>query len=279
MMNDDNQELLSRSLYELLLPLARLNLHYGLTAKAFSDISKRAYVDAARDDFGIRGRPTNKSRIAALTGLTRVEVQRLLDQSDSDVPCSNKTSPLQRVVSLWMREDDYLNHDRTPASITITADGSNDDICFTNLVSRVGGDIPWQTLLKELIRLGLVDENNGQLQLLQKGYMPQIGDTEKLPFLGSEVSSLIDTISHNLRSNQDNLRFQRKVSFDKLSAEGVIALQNFAHQKGQELLLDLDQLLNQYTVETTTKSPSDTRDASYYAGLGMFVFDAENKKN
>ena len=264
-MNEDNVDILQQALYELLLPLARLNLHYGLSTKAFTAISKQAYVDAARADFGIRGRPTNKARIAALTGLTRAEVQRLLDNDSQTKPL--QSSPLQRVVSLWLRESSYQNQDGSPAPIPL--DGCA--VSFTALVSQCGGDIPWQTLLKELLRLGIVEQRGEQLSLIKNGYLPQHDDIKKLPFLGSEVSSLIDTIAHNLRSDGEDLRFQRKVAFEHLSAEGVTALQQFAEQKGQALLVELDQLLSQYSVENPQQQTEKTD--SHYAGLGMFVFD------
>ena len=43
-------------------------LKHGITWNEFGEISKEAYVKAARDDYGIQGRPTNNSRVAMMTG-------------------------------------------------------------------------------------------------------------------------------------------------------------------------------------------------------------------
>ena len=70
--------LLANSLYQLLRPVARIAMRHGLTTRDFHDIAKKAFVDVAREAYGIGGRPTNKSRVATLTGLTRAEVARLV---------------------------------------------------------------------------------------------------------------------------------------------------------------------------------------------------------
>ena len=60
-------------------PIARVMLRAGISWRELSDVLKTTYVEVATEDFGIRGRPTNISRVAILTGLTRKEVRRLRD--------------------------------------------------------------------------------------------------------------------------------------------------------------------------------------------------------
>lgn len=58
-------------------PIVRILLRYGIGYREFLEVTKTAYVDVASSDFGLRGRPTNISRVAVMTGLTRKEVKRL----------------------------------------------------------------------------------------------------------------------------------------------------------------------------------------------------------
>ena len=58
-------------------PIARIMLRAGINWQELADVCKATYVEVATEDFGIRGRPTNISRVAILTGLTRREVRRL----------------------------------------------------------------------------------------------------------------------------------------------------------------------------------------------------------
>ena len=66
-------EALGRVLEPVVLPL----LKSGISWKEFSDLAKEKFVTVATEAFGIRGRPTNVSRVAILTGLDRRDVAKL----------------------------------------------------------------------------------------------------------------------------------------------------------------------------------------------------------
>ena len=72
-----SQSSILTALLYALRPIARILLRAGVSYREFSEISKQAFVDVATSDFGIRGRPTNISRVAVMTGLTRKEVKRV----------------------------------------------------------------------------------------------------------------------------------------------------------------------------------------------------------
>ena len=75
-------------------PIVRILLRYGIGYREFVEVTKTAYVDVASSDFGLRGRPTNISRVAVMTGLTRKEVKRLRDKiASGDSKISVKTTP------------------------------------------------------------------------------------------------------------------------------------------------------------------------------------------
>ena len=61
----------------VLRPLVRLLLRYGVPFGAFSELAKGAYVEIAREEFGIPGRKQSDSRVAVLTGLSRKKVHRV----------------------------------------------------------------------------------------------------------------------------------------------------------------------------------------------------------
>src|SRR5882762_6362499 len=54
-------------------PLVHVLVRCGVTWKDFAELAKTAYVEVATEQFGKRGRPTNVSRTAVLTGLARRE--------------------------------------------------------------------------------------------------------------------------------------------------------------------------------------------------------------
>ena len=60
-------------------PIIRFLLRNRISWRAFSELSKEVYVEVAREDFGIQGRPTNNARVAMMTGIGRREVARIRD--------------------------------------------------------------------------------------------------------------------------------------------------------------------------------------------------------
>src|SRR4030088_1510116 len=65
---------LLEALGRVLEPVVLLLLKSGISWKEFSDLAKEKFVTVATEAFGIRGRPTNGSRVAILTGLDRRDV-------------------------------------------------------------------------------------------------------------------------------------------------------------------------------------------------------------
>ncbi len=100
----------------LLRPIASLLLKCGLTWREFSAISKSVFVDVASREYGIKGRPTNISRISILTGINRREVRRqrqsLASDSDSELP--NKTTDATRLLSGWHQDAEIVDKDGQP---------------------------------------------------------------------------------------------------------------------------------------------------------------------
>src|ERR1700746_3578173 len=65
------------ALGRLLEPIVLLLLKSGITWREFADLAKVKFVQVATREFGIRGRPTNASRVAILTGIDRRDVRKL----------------------------------------------------------------------------------------------------------------------------------------------------------------------------------------------------------
>ena len=88
-------------------PVIRLVLRTGVTWKEFSELAKTKFVEVATADFGIRGRPTNVSRVAILTGLDRRDVAKLRT-APSDAPAKGYHSKASQILSAWHHEPEFL---------------------------------------------------------------------------------------------------------------------------------------------------------------------------
>ncbi|MBR9813833.1 hypothetical protein GYB61_08275 [bacterium] len=264
---DRSQQRLVRALYRIGRALARIVIRHGLSAKDVQNIFKKAFVDVAREDYGINGRPTNKARVATLTGLTRVEVARLVDAPrPHDDPDAGSQHPLNRIVMRWVRDPAWHDTSGAPAVLPITGESPS----FESLVADSGGDIAWQTLLKELERLAIVERQDERVTLKQHGFMPAKAEAEVIPMLGEDVASLLDTFDLNLQSQPDKRRYQRRVIFRGVDAEGIRLIQQFATSKGQRLLEELDAELAPHAGKGESRPNS-------ISGLGIYVFDLDDE--
>ena len=101
-------------------PIIGILLRNGVTHKDLALICKQLYVQVATDEFGIRGRDTNLSRVAMLTGIDRKEVARIKEamQSntqktlDAKVLWDNVQQRVQSVAPLQFFAPFLTNHDQ-----------------------------------------------------------------------------------------------------------------------------------------------------------------------
>jgi hypothetical protein len=109
-MRDDIQRQILAAFLVVLKPIARILLRFGIGFREFSEIAKTAFVDVASSDFGIRGRPTNISRVAVMTGLTRKEVRRLRDKiAGGKHTVVVKPTPMWDILHYWHADGEFLD--------------------------------------------------------------------------------------------------------------------------------------------------------------------------
>src|SRR5882724_13114401 len=114
-------------------PLVHVLMRCGVTWKDFSELAKAAYVEVATENFGKRGRPTNVSRTAVLTGLARREVRKqrqLLTEKPNTLAGYVTKSSL--VLSAWHLDPDFRDKRGRPAILRIRGRGKT----FTALIER-----------------------------------------------------------------------------------------------------------------------------------------------
>src|SRR5213594_1962789 len=186
---------LTAALERVLRPLFRIVLRNNMSFKAFLDIAKHTYVQVAANEFRIPGKKQSVSRIALLSGLTRKEVQRLLDApdaNDKDSEAGERYNRAARVVAGWVRDTDFSDAEGNPKTLQLQ-DGPQNRASFAELARRFSGDIPFRAVLDELLRVGVVEKlDDGNIRLKSRAYVPESGDADKLNILGTDVADLVD---------------------------------------------------------------------------------------
>ncbi len=247
--------------------LARVLIRHGLAMPAFAELAKRAYVDAALQDFAIPGRKPSLSRASLLTGLTRKDVQRLVAEREAGLGATPRAdNRAARVVSGWVHDPAF--RDAAGAPLELAFDGASPS--FSELVRAHGGDVPPRAVLDELISTGsVVRADTGRLALVARAYIPRANDAAKLGILGTDVALLIGTIDHNLQGLEP-ARFQRKVAYDNLPVEAVDAFRAIAARHGQALLDELGDWLARHDRDNR---PDVEGTGRMRAGVGVFLFE------
>lgn len=228
-------------LRQMLAPVVKLMIELGIDYKTFAEAARRAYIDVASREYGIRGRQTNSARIALLTGINRRDVARLREE-DEDAPTDelDQSNALARVLSGWYQDREFLAEDGTPRALQ-----RGDEL--DSLLTRYGGDMPATALLKELIRVGAVAVQDDLVRPLTRYYMPFELDERSIRRYGSVLSDLAFTINHNLLSGQkEATRFEGRAVNPRVNRRAYPEFRAMVDAEGQRFLERVDDWLTEH---------------------------------
>ena len=113
-----NKNLIKNAFKQLMGSIIRLALRNGVNYLDFSQLCKWLYVDIAANEYGIKGRKTNISRISLITGLDRKEVKRITELEPEQVDqIGQQPDKLSRILSHWFDADDYTDESGQPREL------------------------------------------------------------------------------------------------------------------------------------------------------------------
>src|SRR5262245_37816906 len=159
------------ALGHLLEPVVLLLLKCGITWKEFSDLAKAKFVQVATDEFGIRGRPTNASRVSILTGLDRRDVRklRLALAHRRPVEPGFMSKPSQ-VLDGWFHDSEFMAASGGARDLEMEGESGS----FAALVRRYAPGIPTVAMIKEMKAAGVIAElGDTKLRALKSAYIPR----------------------------------------------------------------------------------------------------------
>lgn len=265
-MSIDVKSTLKNALRALLRPIALVTLQSGLTWKEFSELTKSVFVSVASDEFGIRGRPTNVSRVSILTGISRKEVKRQRDLlADDTPPASSKTTDATRLLSGWHQDPDYVDRDGAPLPLAVDGPGPN----FSELFHRYGGDTPEQTMIRELLSARSVkNDSDGRLVAKRRYHMPADMDLGNLRFFGTNLFDHAETLSNNLANDGRPKRLEGFAVDPTVDAACVEEFREFLDRRGQQFLEEVDDWLASHQI-----NPGDANASPVRLGLGVYAIE------
>jgi len=263
------RERLLEALGKALEPVVLLLLKSGISWKDFSDIAKEKFVSVATESFGIRGRPTNLSRVAILSGLDRREVARLRRRATEQhtAPQGFMSKPTQ-LLHAWFHDPQYLDSSGKPKDLEIDgADGS-----FAELARQHAPGIPLVAMIKELRAAGAVADIDGQrLRALKRSYVPRELNENLVRLWGSELHDLGTTIEHNLSHEKPELpRFDRRAISLRVDPKALPAFREMLEREGQALLERVDEWISAHELPVRVEEGRGIR-------LGVGVYHIQDR--
>jgi hypothetical protein len=254
-------------------PIVRILLRYGIGYREFVEVVKTAFVDVASSDFGLRGRPTNISRVAVMTGLTRKEVKRLRDKlSSGDTIIAVKTTPLADVLHHWHAQAEFTDSSGRPRALSFSAEKDS----FAELVRRYGGDVPPGAMRTELNRVGaIVEDENGRLRATQRGFRPDSRHENLLTLLVHGAYAMLSNIAHNTDTARSEGSWAHRIAFTRSVQGGEKRqLRRIAKDRIIEFSESVDDIFMTYEALQDTETESQERDA---IAVGVFYFEEHDK--
>jgi hypothetical protein len=258
-----------RACRQWLVPIARWLLRSGVSWKEFAELARTVFVRVATDEFGVRGRPTNVSRVALLTGLSRRDVRRARDADAAGSAASTEQSlnTASRVLSGWHLDVEFLDVRGQPRVLAEAGVGPT----FGALLRRYAGDIPTTALVKELVRSGSIERlDDGSYRVLRRYYMPRTADAGSIERAGYVLSDLATTVEYNLsRRAVDPSRFEGRAQSLRVDARQLPAFRAFLEREAQGFLERVDDWLSAHEVD-----PADGDAVSLRIGAGAYAIQS-----
>lgn len=254
-------------------PIARILLRYGIGYREFAEVTKMALVDVSLSDFGLRGRPTNISRVAVMTGLTRKEVRRLRDKiMAGDSSLSVKTTPLADVLHHWHAHSDFTDSNGNPRKLAF-AEGEKS---FTSLVKAFGGDIPAGAMRTEMKRVGAIHEDEaGLLAVVERTYRANDNHETLLTMLVHGVYALLSNVAHNTDPKRSDVAWTNRVAFTKsLRANGTKQLRRITRDRIVDFAESIDDIFIGYE---SLQQDGSLDEAGKAVAIGVYYFEEQDE--
>jgi hypothetical protein len=256
-----------RACYAVLVPIARTLLRAGINYREFDELARLAFVRVAGDEYGLRGRPTNISRIAAMTGLARKEVSRIRQERQTlELQPRTELSPLGDVLHYWHTDPIFLDDRGLP--LRLPFDGSSPS--FTDLVRRCAGDLPAGAIKVELMRTGAVAQDpKGTLRVLKRVAVPESVDDRLITSLSFNLFCLASTIAYNSNpSRKGKGRIERFVQSEGVSEASRARIRLIARRRIERFTEELDDLFS-------AVKEGKVED-SHRVGIGVYYYEDDD---
>lgn len=272
-MNPSFQQKVLAATYTCMRPFARMMLRSGIDFQQFSEIAKNAFVDEAALEQNEEGLISNVSRVAIKTGLSRKEVARIRDRREESLHARKdlvgeivNAGLAARTLQRWHTDPEFIDSRGRPKSLPFTGDA----ISFSELVRRVGGDVPPGAVRDELVSgLSVRQDENGGLTAVRRHFVPGDVSDDLVLNLTQLVHPVIEGLVRNTSDKSAGGNFIQRIAYtDRMRDTAVPLFRKLARERCEQFVEQIDDWIcsNEYPDEET---PATARRVE----VGVFYFE------
>jgi hypothetical protein len=232
-------------------------------------------VQVATKEFGIRGRPTNASRVAILTGIDRRDVRKLrlasAEQPTFDLGFMSKPT---QVLDGWFHDSDFRTASGEPCDLHV----SEGEDSFAALVRRYAPGIPPVAMIKELLAVGAIKQlPDERVRALKRNYIPRELTDNQIRLWGSVLEDVGTALEHNLtRKPSERPRFERRALSLTVERRALPEFEAFLAAEGQAFLERIDDWLATHQVDSSGEDTPPT--LRFGVGVYQILNDARSPR-
>ena len=269
-MSDSVKQTLLEAYRVLMGPLVRILLRQGISIAEFSEVIKAVYVEVALKDFKVSGRKATRTRIAVMTGLTRKEVKRVIDEAAKErFELKTGVNRLTRVLVGWHTDPDFTGPYGMPLELQYETAVPGEPT-VSELVKRHSGDMSPRSIIDELIRVSAVKETDaGWYRVLRRDYIPEAQGVHNFERTGGVVRNFVNTIDFNMtKSAPGKGRFERQaIADDGIRKQDIPLFDQYLRERCQALLEEIDNWLTKLPKPDPKKGEEVIR-----TGVGVYHY-------
>lgn len=234
----------------ILRPVVKLALAMGVKHPHLEELLRDLLIEEAQRTWRMQGVPKpNLSQLSVTTGLNRKAVTAKVRATVDPLPHS-ELSAAAKTFTLWLQ---MLTQDDSFRRLPITAgDAAPSFEAVARMSSR--GNVHHRTILDELVRLNMVIEDEGVVELTTDGFVPVQDLQSMLAFLGDNVRDhLLAAVSNTLGEKPRML--ERAVYARGLTLQECEQVQLLVRERWSALHHELAQEMTR----AVDRSPAGTR--------------------
>ena len=257
----------------ILRPFVRYLITQGWTYGALAELLKFVYVGEVIALDQREGKPVpTDSRVSLLSGIHRKEVRRLREElqgGSGEIALRHGANMSAQVVAAWVACEAYRDAQGAPRDLPLRA--ADEAVSFEKLVRLVKADMRPRTVLDELLRAGVVAQQDDVVKLVRSGYVSDLPE-DRLAFMGAHIGDHLRATVHNLEGRTPAF-LEQSVYFDHLPPAVPDEVRGDLRQLGEEVLQEAYQRIAraEKAAQSDLSTAPETR--SKRLRLGVYYYE------